>query len=105
VITSSDEALRRQLSGHAEAAQFDRGRVLLGGQQDTVRLQVSVHDAVSVAVPQRLQDLTHVVTETENESNMFSFVHKYDSEKRTKRFQDLTHVVTETHGRKRKEHV
>ena len=75
VPTSSDEAVSGQLCGHPEAAELDGGGVLLGGQQHAVGLQVPVHDAVRVAVAQRLQDLTHVVTahthtqpETENRS-------------------------------------
>ena len=53
----------RQLNGHSETAKLDRGRVLLAGQQNAVRLNVTVNDVVLMAVLKRQKDLTHVVAE------------------------------------------
>ena len=43
-----------ELYRHAEAAELDRGGVLLAGQQHAVGLDVAVDDVVVVAVLQRL---------------------------------------------------
>ena len=43
-----------ELDRHAEAAELDRGGVLLAGQQHAVGLDVAVDDVVVVAVLQRL---------------------------------------------------
>ena len=59
--TTVDQLVVLQLHSHAESADLHRRRVLLGRQQDAVRLYVTVHDVVVVAVPQSLQDLAHVV--------------------------------------------
>ena len=53
----------RQLNGHSETAKLDRGRVLLAGQQNAVRLNVTVNDVVLMAVLKRQKDLPHVVAE------------------------------------------
>ena len=53
----------RQLNGHSETAELDRGRVLLAGQQNAVRLNVTVNDVVLMAVLKRQKDLPHVVAE------------------------------------------
>ena len=62
--TTVDQLVVLQLHSHTETAYFHRRRVLLGRQQDAVRLYVTVHDVVVVAVPQSLQDLAHVVAAT-----------------------------------------
>ena len=46
-----------QLDRHAEAAELDRGGVLLAGQQHAVGLDVAVDDVVVVAVLQRLNTM------------------------------------------------
>ena len=51
----------RQLNGHSETTKLDRGRVLFAGQQNAVRLNVTVNDVVLMAVLKRQKDLTHVV--------------------------------------------
>lgn len=61
ILTACDVPVLRQVGGDTKAPQLDGRGVLLGGQQDAVRLEVAVHDAVGVAVPQGLQNLTHVV--------------------------------------------
>ena len=53
----------RQLNGHSETTKLDRGRVLFAGQQNAVRLNVTVNDVVLMAVLKRQKDLPHVVAE------------------------------------------
>merc|ERR1712079_891911 len=57
----------KQLNGHSETAELDRGRVLLAGQQNAVRLNVTVNDVVLMAVLKRQKDLPHVVAEKNQE--------------------------------------
>ena len=66
VLTAADESAVVQLHGHPEAPELDGSRVLAAGQQHTVRLEVAVDDVVAVAVAQRLQHLTEVVTAQDN---------------------------------------
>ena len=44
-----------ELYGHAEPAELHRGAVLLAGQKDAVRFDVSVYDIIVVTIFQRLQ--------------------------------------------------
>ena len=62
----------RQLNGHSETAEFDRGRVCFAGQQNAVRLNVTVNDVVLMAVLKRQKDLPHVVAEKNPRNNVRS---------------------------------
>lgn len=46
----------------AETTQLHRSGILLASQESTLRLQVTMNNVVLVAVTQRLEDLSHVVT-------------------------------------------
>lgn len=56
----------RELYSHTKPAQLEGGGILLRRQQDTLRLNVAMDDVVLVTIAQRLEDLSHVMTENKN---------------------------------------
>lgn len=54
------------MHGDAEAAQLHRGGIFLASQEGALRLQVTMNNVVLVAVTQRFEDLSHVVTVKES---------------------------------------
>jgi len=51
-----------KLNGSAKARQLNRRRISRRGQDDKLRLKISVDDAVTVTVADGFQELPHVVT-------------------------------------------
>ena len=49
--------LAGELDGHTEPTELHRGTVLLAGQEDAVRLDVSVDDVIVVTILESLQSI------------------------------------------------
>ena len=56
-----------ELDGHPEPAQLDRGAVLLAGQEDAVRLDVSMDDVIVVTILEGLDKHKHVMILSKHE--------------------------------------
>lgn len=54
------------MHGNAETAQLHWGGIFLASQEGALRLQVTMNNVILVAVTQRFEDLSHVVTVKEN---------------------------------------
>jgi hypothetical protein len=61
-LTSINHLPLLQLDGDSEAPDFDRRRVFLRRQKNTMRFDISMNDVILVAVADSFQYLPHVVT-------------------------------------------
>lgn len=62
----------RQLHGDAETTQLHWSGILLASQEGALRLQVTMNNVVLMAVTQRLEDLSHVVTVKERKCSFLT---------------------------------